>query len=241
MAATTFAPYRTSNDIILYLSPKQPTPSSVPFELQNYIAPEVWADRVPKIARTAGRYSKPIFERIWFAMGVIACIVVPWIIYRIALDKAIAHYQGFFNIPVDFFFDLRLVTMAFFVATLILFFIPMWVWKQIGKRRVNILLRNWAGADRMNLGINAALPVWRVVTPGVFFERITLSISLPQEKPPSNFHPNAYLPSFINAPVDDGGYGSYNEKVGKDRVGAVPLYNDEKRTNYAGTFDELKV
>jgi hypothetical protein len=241
MATPGFAPYRTSNNIVLYLSPKQPTPSSVPFELQSYISPEVWADRVPKIARTAGRYSKPIFERIWFALGVLACIVIPAAIWRIAIDRTSAQYSGFVNVPIQFFFDLRLVTMFFFLATMLLFFAPMFVWKAIGKRTVNTMLRNWAGADRMNLGINAALPVWRVVTPGVFFDRITLSISLPQEKAPSNFHPNAYLPSFINAPVDDGGYYKHEKKLSKDLVGAVPLYKDEKRTNYAGTFDELKV
>jgi len=234
-----FVPYRTSNDIVLYLSPKQPTPSSVPFELQSYITAEVWAERVPAIARTAGRYSKPLFERVWFFLGFLACIFVPATLYNLAVARAEDRYGGFFNVPGQFFFDLRLVIMAIFIGTALFFFLPMFIWKQIGKRRVNSMLRNWAGADRMNLGINAALPVWRVITPGVFFDRITLSISLPQEKAPSNFHPNAYLPSFINAPVDDGGY--YNEKLGKDRVGAVPLYKDEKRTNYAGTFDELKV
>jgi len=234
-----FVPYRTSNDIILYLSPKQPTPSSVPFELQSYISPEVWAERVPAIAKTAGRYSKPIFERVWFILGFLACVFVPATLYNIAVSRAEHQFGGFFSIPNQFFFDLRLITTGIFVGTALLFFMPMYIWKQIGKRRVNTMLRNWAGADRMNLGINAALPVWRVVTPGVFFDRITLSISLPQEKAPSNFHPNAYLPSFINAPIDDGGY--YSEKAGKDRVGAVPLYKDEKRTNYVGTFDELKV
>jgi len=74
--------------VMQYLSPTQPAPAMVPFELQNYvslvltldraiadaiyktqISPEIWEARIPSIARVTSRYSKPLFEGVWALLG----------------------------------------------------------------------------------------------------------------------------------------------------------------------------
>lgn len=61
-----------------------------------------------------------------------------------------------------------------------------------------------------------------------------LTVSLPPNSSPSSFHPNAYLPSYLNGPVDADAnyYYPYKAEPGLPRmsvVGNVPLYLDEKR------------
>jgi hypothetical protein len=62
----------------------------------------------------------------------------------------------------------------------------------------------------------------------------TLIITVPQTLSPSTFHPNAYLPSYINGPVDSDAtyFYPYKPKPGLPRmstIGNVPLYLDDKR------------
>ena len=83
MAYGQYFPQRTANEIVLYLSAKQPAPG-VPFELQGsvsfllfhifiynaqQISPDVWAVRLPTITKVSEHYSRPLFERIWFVVG----------------------------------------------------------------------------------------------------------------------------------------------------------------------------
>jgi len=236
-----YTPYRTSNDIILYLSPKQPTPSSVPFELQSYIPPETWATRVPTIARTAGRYSKPLFERIWFALAILSSIVLPIAIYQIFINRI-----GVSRMTENQYFAIRMVSSLLFLGLGLLFLAPVAIWKYIGKRHVDLMIRQWAKADRLTLGINAQLPIWRVVTPSVFRDTITLTITPPGESAPTSFHPDAYIPSYINGPSDKGAaysYPSLGEKSGPmmTNVGNVPLYMGDEKRSYSRGFDDVKV
>jgi hypothetical protein len=60
-----------------------------------------------------------------------------------------------------------------------------------------------------------------------------LTLTLPPNYTPSNFHPDAYLPSYINRPADAEAnyYYPYKPEPGMPRmsvVGNVPLFQDEK-------------
>ncbi|PBK81947.1 hypothetical protein ARMGADRAFT_765085 [Armillaria gallica] len=78
----------------------------------------------------------------------------------------------------------------------------MLVSKYMGSRAISAVLQRWGQVDRAQFGKHACL--WKVSAPGVF--RTMLTITLPPAPAPTAFHPDAYLPSYINGPHDDGAY-----------------------------------
>ncbi|KAJ7579095.1 hypothetical protein C8J56DRAFT_1110179 [Mycena floridula] len=250
-----FVPVRTSSDIVLYLSSKQPTPG-VPFELQGSISPDVWATRLPAICTTAERYSKPMFERIWLILGFIATLVVPIALYSTILASLhiTANNDDFnsnFNESNDRtskFIEARAIVGGITIGLVLLFTVPIMVWKFIGRSRVNSLLRRWEASDRATIGNNNPISQWKVKTPGFWSNRVVLRITLPANYSPTAFHPSAYLPSYLNGPPDaanDAYFYPYKPEPGMPRmsvvgnvtaIGNVPLYTDEKRG-----FENLKV
>jgi len=234
-----FVPVRTSNDIALYLSSKQPTPR-VPFELQGSISPDVWATRLPTIARVSERYSKPILERVWLFVGLIATFVVPLAVYSTILSALHVTRDDRLSISAAGFAEARAITGAISIGIILLFTVPMLVWKLLGRKQVNGMLQRWANSDRATIGNNNPIPTWRVKTPGVWSDNTVLTITLPPSYSPTSFHPNAYLPSYINGPPDaDQYFYPYKPEPGMPRmsvIGNVPLYMDEKRG-----FEDLKV
>jgi hypothetical protein len=226
-----FKANRTSDEIVLYLAPTQPSPATVPYELQNYITDDEWTFRVPAITKTASYYSKPILERIWVALALISLIILPAALYQIVAGTGSkSHHKD----PESRFFLGRAVSTGAFLGIIILFFVPVAIWKFMGRRRVNFMLRKWAKADRMHKGQNVSLPTWKVKTPGVFRDTIILSIRLPADQIPTSFHPDAYLPSYINGPSDADAPPYYHPDVKggagyPNAFGTIPLYGDEKR------------
>ncbi|KAJ4483368.1 hypothetical protein J3R30DRAFT_3448017 [Lentinula aciculospora] len=224
-------PQRNVSDIVLYLSTKQPNPP-VPFEIRDQITPAIWSTRLTALAITAQRYSKPWFERIWTVTGILASLVLPAVLYNVIYNHMnVRNADGI----VDFarLSESRMITFALFIGVFLFFFTPIVIWKFIGRTQVNKLVKQWNGADRMNYGQHAASS-WQAKSPGVFRDSTILTISLPASMKPTSFHPNAYLPSYINGPVDleANYYYPYRPEPGLPRmsvVGNVPLYVDEKR------------
>jgi hypothetical protein len=228
-----FKASRTSNEIVLYLSPNHPTPSTVPYELQNYISDDQWVVRVPAITKTAAKYSKPMFERIWMLMTAIAMFILPALVYRVIIGSSGGLRFGD-EAALRRLHLAKVVSTSMFIGVALLLFTPLIFWKFVGRRRVASMLQKWAAADRARMGANAFIPAWRVKTPGVFRDSIVLSIQLPADQVPSSFHPDAYLPSYINGPTDSSVPPSYQQDVKggagySTTFGAVPLYGDEKR------------
>jgi len=226
------APQRNASDIVLYLSSNQPIPP-VPFELQGQITPAVWSTRLTTLANTSQRYSKVWLERIWLIVGFLSSLVLPAVLYSVIYNSMnVVSLDG--NVDFARLAESRMITFALFLGVILFFFAPLAIWKIIGRKQTNRLTTQWTKADRMNYGQNAA-STWKVKTPSVFRDSTILSISLPPNTQPTSFHPNAYLPSYINAPTD--GDASYyypykSAEVGVPRmsvVGNVPLYVDEKR------------
>jgi len=226
MAAQFAATRNANNKIVLYLSPQQPSPF-VPVELRGEIQPDVWADRLAAITRTASRYNKPMFERVWFTVGFLAIIIVPVAIFQVILSAL--HFRS--DPTTSHVFEARAISFALFVGMVILFLLPLAVWKYIGRKQVNAMLKKWEKADG-----SAAKSIWTVKTPGIFRSSIILRIQLPPGVPVSGFHVNAYLPSYINAPTDPEAnyyYPYKSAEPGLPRmsvVGNVPLFTDEKRS-----------
>jgi hypothetical protein len=223
------SPRRTSNEIVLYLSPTQPAPL-LPFELHGSIAPDVWATRLPIIARTAGKYSKPLFERVWLVIAFLAVLIVPMALHDV-IYQAILRDDN----KVDARMKARGFSGLIFFGLILLFFVPILAWKLFGRMQMKRVLRRWAAADHKNGLSSSSVSDWSVKTPGVFKDSTVLTIKLPANLSPSSFHPDAYLPSYINGALDADAnyyYPYKHNEPGLPRmsvVGNVPLYSDEKR------------
>ncbi|KIY73124.1 hypothetical protein CYLTODRAFT_387625 [Cylindrobasidium torrendii FP15055 ss-10] len=228
-----YSPERTkAHEILVYLSPTQPAPLP-PVEISNQVSPDKWAARVNAITSTAARYSKPGMERVWMILGMILMFVIPVAVHRPimnALPDAPLHTLHA---------QASAINLAISVAIGMLIFVPWFMWKFIGSRRVNSMVAEWVKTDQTTYGKNGAIG-WRVKTPGVFNGRLVLILSLPPSIANSLFHPNAYLPSFINGPADveANHYYPFKSEAGSGLprmsvVGNVPLYADEKTGAYS--------
>ncbi|KAJ6625591.1 hypothetical protein B0H10DRAFT_2002069 [Mycena sp. CBHHK59/15] len=233
--AAQFSTTRNANNITLYLSPTQPAPLSVPAELRNQITPDVWASRLAAITRTASRYNKPMFERVWTIVGILAIIIVPVAVFQVVLSAL--HLQS--DPTTSHVFEARGISFAIFVGMVLLFLAPIAIWKYIGRREVSAMLKSWEKADQQGRG-SVPMSPWKVKTPGIFRSSIILVIALPPGTVPTSFHVDAYLPAYINPPSDRDAnyyYPYKREEPGVPRmsvIGNVPLFTDEKR-GYYGT------
>jgi hypothetical protein len=164
----------------------------------------------------------------------LAIIIVPVALFQVVLSAL--HFRS--DPTNSHVFEARAISFALFVGMVIFFLLPIAIWKYIGRKEVNALLKKWEKADRSS---GASKFIWSVKTPGIFRSSIILNIQLPPGVAVSGFHVNAYLPSYINGPTDPGAnyYYPYDKTAepGLPRmsvVGNVPLFTDEKRS-YRGT------
>lgn len=213
-----------------YLSPQQPPPT-VPFELQNQITATVWDQRISKVIQACSRYTKPWLERIWMVIALISFIAVP-IALQPVVYGAVLRRNSVEGLTTESVVRAKAILFGVLVSTIVFFLVPIAAWKLMGRNHLNMMTKKWTDADRRHFGRDAA-PSWRVKSPGIFRTSIVLYIGLPVGAAPSAFHPNAYLPSYVNGPKDADAdyYYPYKPEPGLPRmsvVGNVPLYSDEK-------------
>jgi len=231
--ADQFAATRKENNIVLYLSSTRPAPVSVPIELREEITPDVWAGRLDQITQTASRYHKPWFERIWTLLTLLSIIIAPVVLFRVVLS---ALHFGDVETEAHV-YEARAISFAIFVGLVIFFVAPVAIWKYIGQKQVNAMLKKWEAADKTGRG-SLPLSTWKVKTPNLIRSSIVLTIQLPPGVAVSSFHVNAYLPSYINPAVDADANYFYPYKSSEpglprmSTIGNVPLFTDEKRGYY---------
>ncbi|KZT28955.1 hypothetical protein NEOLEDRAFT_1128440 [Neolentinus lepideus HHB14362 ss-1] len=232
---TYYRPQRTTDSIVVYLAPMQPAPTTVPYELQGHVSPDTWAVRVTAITRVASQYNKPKFERAWTLLAMLSTVIVPIIIYHVLIDRFRVQFDRFGfvenNHDADRFIEARWITFGVFVGLMLLFILPISIWKFIGQRRVNKMLAGWAKEDRVLRGTNNQLPTWKVKTPGVFRPTIQLSVTIPASHTPTSFHPDAYLPPYLSSASDMPAFSKAADPAGFPRmstVGTFPVTFDEK-------------
>ncbi|KAF7315625.1 Phosphatidate cytidylyltransferase [Mycena indigotica] len=208
--AAQFAATRdATNSLVLYLSPTQP-PIPIPPELRDELPDQIWAERLRTLTATASRYNKVWFERIWLLVGICAIFIVPVALFPIILKALLTRNDTVAN----HIFEARGISFGVFVGLMLLFFVPMAIWKYIGQQEANALL---------------------LKTPGIFSSNIILRIQLPAGKSVSVFTFGAYLPSHIGQAPDQEANYFYPYKPGSEglprmsTIGNVPLFNDEKK------------
>lgn len=225
----------------MYFAPSQPVPATVPYELQGHISQDDWTVRAAAIKDLAFQYYKPLFERVWTVVAFISIIVLPLVLYQIILNSVFENGRQ----TEERFFEARAIGSAVFLGTILFFWLPMYLWKAIGKRRMRAMLSRWARADQATKGPSTFVPVWTVKCPTVFKSTAILSITTPPNTRPTVFHPDAYVPPFVNRPTDDGApyYTPYNAgQQGISKMGGagnLPMYSPTMADGK--TFEDIKV
>ncbi|KAL1696304.1 hypothetical protein GGG16DRAFT_108413 [Schizophyllum commune] len=224
-----FAQHKADNVILVYLSPTSPPPVSVPFELQEYVSKDAWASRITTITRVASSYSKPKLEMIWAILSFLLLTVIPMAI--VSVLNATLHDDD----P-QWHFHVREISLGIFLGMMLLFAMPMVIWKAIGQRHLNRTIQRWTQQDNQTLVPGTARANWSARLPRMFSSQIVVSIAVPHGTFPSLFHPDAYLPSFVRGPIDAQAayYYPYSGSGGKaepnmphmSTIGAVPLYGN---------------
>ncbi|EJD02632.1 uncharacterized protein FOMMEDRAFT_133902 [Fomitiporia mediterranea MF3/22] len=217
---------REEDKVIVYLSPKQPVPDIVPYELHEHIYPDDWTMRMTTLRDTAFRYYHPMFERVWIIVASLAVIILPLALYQVIFDAMFTNEQH----TAEHYFEARFVSFAVFVGTFIFFWAPVLIWKAIGKRRLRNLTSAWERSDRASRPPSGYVPVWKAKMPTVFKSTCVVTITAPPNAKPSLFHPNAYMPSYINPPADSSDAYFYPYAPGKEGLprmsvaGSLPGY-----------------
>ncbi|KAL4243975.1 hypothetical protein ABKN59_010050 [Abortiporus biennis] len=264
--------------VFLSYNPHEAPPTEVPLELRTFYNKEVWNARLSAVVRRASRCYKYKFELAWFLIFLAAMIAVPIAMFYVALkvlpmtkrDKDWAkahpvgyvigygHYYNYWWHDIDRVWQARLVGFGSWVAIVLLYTMPLVIWKCTGRNKVNQMLKSWGNEDRAaSSASDVEVPTWRLKYIGIFSTTIKLVIHYPITEQTSSFHPATYLPTYIvNGPSSPGIYYETRYVQGQvvapsvmlsatfppqglqgdgggSAVGplsAVPLYDDNDRT-----------
>lgn len=231
-------PTRTgSNEVVLHLIPDQRAAPPVPFELKGQVSTDKWEMRIDAVKSIAGRYSKPIMERVWLIVGFLSSFVLSLLLYHFVLSKLLV--RGHESERPERQTLAAAISLGIFAGLDLLVVAPMLVWKYMGSRAIAAVLQRWEQVDRAQFGQHACL--WKAGVPGVFRTTLMLTIKIPPAPGPTAFHPDAYLPSYINGPHDDGAYFYPYQRAEPGLphmsvIGNVPIHIHEK-----SVFEEVRI
>lgn len=93
-------------------------------------------------------------------------IVIPLVLYQVLINVIPDNTSS--NDRFQRIYEARAAMFGILVGTIMVFFLPMFIWKTIGALRIRRLLKGWAAVDRMGKSPNAFVPVWTVQSPTVF-------------------------------------------------------------------------
>ncbi|KAF9520322.1 hypothetical protein BS47DRAFT_752949 [Hydnum rufescens UP504] len=230
---------RVPNNIVVTIRKEFDAPP-LPYELHSGIDPQIWDFRFRQIHILYAQWSKPLLERIWLVVALLATFVLPTVLYgvvfnavtpkplRDALDRQISG-----DVPPSNRFDgnvddaigrYRLETRGIIAGVLfgvfLFFWMPLIVWKRLGTIRANAMTRHWEEEDRSRS--TAFVPRWTITMPGIITPTGTVKISTPPVAPPSLFPPVAHVPPYLAKEANYNGYG-YDYANGRSSE-IVPAY-----------------
>lgn len=189
-----FAQRSADGKITLHVSKAHEMPP-LPYELYGLMGHDQWDQRTMTIKAMCDRFSKPVFERAWFLLAMISTLVLPFPLYRVIFNAVFDP-----NRPDETFYEARAAGFGIFVMVLVIFWVPLAVWKWIGVAKMRGQLRQWETYDRANAS-GRFVPEWKVEMPGIFSIVGRVTITTPPSVAPTTFSTGAYLPPYINAPA----------------------------------------
>lgn len=90
--------------------------------------------------------------------------MLPLVLYQVLANAILDKDENKF----DRIYQARAITFGILVGTILLFLLPIFIWKTVGALRIKRLLKGWEVADRAAKPPNAFVPVWTVQPPTVF-------------------------------------------------------------------------
>ncbi|OBZ67214.1 hypothetical protein A0H81_12853 [Grifola frondosa] len=226
---------------------------TVPYDLQQYYTKEVWVARQRAILLKGSRYLKPRFEVIWTVFIALSVVAVPIAVYYVLLNTLPEGQQfeefvdggRFVSNESDRYWQARAASFGVLFAVLLVGFLPILVWKHVGKNRVNAMLRKFSEEDRAMRGPNADVPVWGIKMPGLGKSALNLTITYAAPPRTTAFRPGSQLPPYIaSAPADPAVaayYAGYLNAQPQSQGQGLPLFNDrdEKVPDYTGPTGDI--
>jgi hypothetical protein len=187
-----FYPHRLDNRLILFLE-KDEKPTSLPVELQTYIAALDWDMRIITLKQICNQFSRPMLERFWCLIGFFIIIILPSVLHHFIFNAVFNPAN-----PFDTAAEARWITFGIYIVGILIWLLPIGIFKSIGKRRISSHLAKWNTQDRASNPSAPAIPIWRVSLPGPFMIFGKLKITLPpSNSPPTTFTQNAYMPPHL--------------------------------------------
>jgi len=211
-----FGSGREDGYITVHFAPGAVNFPPVPIELNAFITPDEWQRRLTVISKLARRYSRPLLEKIWIFLGFLLTLAAPIIVYRV-LDNKILSNNGEF-VDFDQLSKLRFISFGVFVAVMVVFWVPLIIWKSVGRYRMRSLISEWSQIEVLAKNKGLFVPIWSVSLPSGYSSMIAVSITIPPRVNPTVFHPDAYLPPYISPPEYNTGYG-YSQRQGPTGTG----------------------
>jgi len=219
-------PLAPGSEVVVELSPSQ-SPPLLPYELQGAVPNGVWESRLRAINRRAARNSKPVLERTWLLLGLIASVAVPITTYILVLNELKKKHEHDEKDDFAYYSTARLAAIGATLGTWLVFFLPLFLWKYTGSNRIDAMLAGWNEDDKKMARNSGSVPFWSATT-GLFSSGVTLTITLPSA-PPSSFSPDAYLPPYIAPPAEVPSYTANKMGYQGGNFGEVPLYDNDKK------------
>jgi len=186
----------------------------VPLELQAFITVDEWQRRLTAISKLAHRYSRPLLEKFWIFFGFLLTFAAPIIVYRILADNLASNFESI----EQRLSQQRLIAFGVFAAVMLVVWVPLVIWKSVGRYRMRTLIREWSQIDVLAKNKGLFVPTWTVALPSGYSTMTIVNITIPPRANPTVFHPDAYLPPYISPPEYNAGYG-YNQKQGATSAG----------------------
>ncbi|KAH9930377.1 hypothetical protein B0H21DRAFT_761553 [Amylocystis lapponica] len=231
----------------MQLSVREPPPDAAPYQIQSYITPEAWQARMRAVLRKGSRYCRPAFDYAWLLISFLAGLIVPIVIYFVALN---ALPKGKPNTDDDFwpygwdddgrYWKARMISVATLVAIVLVTFLPMLGWKLYGKKRVNSMLQKFEVEDRAVREPGAPVPTYRISMPGIGSSALNLVITVPHKPITASFQPGVQLPPYVvNPPADPAATGAYTYH--NQGYGSTQAYDQSYDTGYGQGHGQYNV
>jgi len=220
---------RQNGEIVIELSQRS-NPPPPPYELIGLVPEGIYQRRINELISLLKRYHWTTFLKCYLFFAIFLSIVTPFPI-MLGIQSIFLKNIDLSTDPVDArgniiltesqihrFFIARLVSFLVIIGIIILIWTPYSIFTIIGNRKIKNLLNSWTTSDSDPSKPSSQHLRWSLRSTSTFSGKSNLIVKMSIEsmKAVSNFHPNAYLPSYIAGapsgiwdPSANGGKGGY--------------------------------
>ncbi|KAL7413129.1 hypothetical protein BDY24DRAFT_415632 [Mrakia frigida] len=163
----------------------------MPRELFGIVSPDIWVERVSALQALHTRFFGSLIEKICWIVAFFCALILPWPLMSL-VDRSMQ------NDTEAKFWEIKMIGLGLFFGCGLFFFAPLIGWKCLANYRLKTLLAKYKKQDS-HRSFPASMQVWSIQTTS-FTPKPTLTIIVTLPPPPgavSTFHPDAYLPAYI--------------------------------------------